>query len=457
MATLLLLVHQVQTANGAGAAYIFTRTGSVWTEQTKLLASDGKVGNWFGYSVALDGNTALIGAHGEDTGGSNAGAAYVFTRTGSTWTQQTKIQASDAQSNNYFGKSVALDGNTAIVGAYGEDTGGNNAGGAAYIFTRTNSVWTQQGLPLTASNSGNSDLFGYSVALDGDTALIGAHGEDTGGAAYIFTRTGSTWTEQTIQASDKQVSDEFGVSVAIDGDTAIVGAVFEDTGGANAGAAYVFSIGTISNISNISNLQPWFEYPSLQDSPYSFVATATCGEDKVLQYTQDNKWLCVNPDPDLINEIHTFLDCRDAGGEYFRIGADTICKFARASCPYGWSQYQNYTQTSARFCQGSNGCGANDNRCRTAHHTTFTNIPNAGFAKVSGSSSAYIVSDPRITIGQSWRSDGNWPSPQEGITNGVEFCRFQNEWSSRNWLGKKSCGDSAYGTCTATVVSVGCY
>jgi len=229
--------------SGAGAAYVFTRSGGAWVEQAKLMASDAQSSDQFGYSVAVSGDTAVIGAYGEDTGGSGAGAAYVFTRSGGAWVEQAKLMASDAQSSDLFGRSVAVSGDTAVIGAHRETTGGSNAG-AAYVFTRTGGSWTQQA-KLMASDAQASDYFGVSVAVSGDTAVIGAHREATGGsnagAAYVFTRTGGSWTQQAkLMASDAQESDQFGYSVSVSGDTAVIGAHREATGGSNAGAAYVF-------------------------------------------------------------------------------------------------------------------------------------------------------------------------------------------------------------------------
>jgi N-acetylglucosamine kinase-like BadF-type ATPase len=220
-------------------------------EQAKIQASDKEASDEFGWSVSIsgDGNTALIGVPREDTGGDRAGAAYIFTRSGTTWTQQQKIQASDKEQVDRFGYSVFIssDGNTAIVGAHGEDTGATSAG-AAYIFTRSGTTWTQQA-KIQASDKEANDQFGYSVSISGggNIAVVGAYLEDTGGdragAAYIFTRSGTTWTQQQkIQASNLEGGDEFGWSVSIssDGNTAIVGARFEDTGASGAGAAYIF-------------------------------------------------------------------------------------------------------------------------------------------------------------------------------------------------------------------------
>jgi len=246
------IVGSAVDLNTVGAAYIFTRSGTSWSEQAKIQASDKEAGDLFGYSVAIssDGTTAIVGAYYEDTGGSNAGAAYIFTRSGTSWSEQAKIQASDAGYGDEFGYSVSIsgDGTTAIVGARLEDTGGDNAG-AAYIFTRSGTSWSEQA-KIQASDVEAGDQFGYSVSISGDgtTAIVGAHFEDTGGvnagAAYIFTRSGTSWSEQAkILASDVEAIDLFGWSVAISGDgtTAIVGARAEDTGGAQAGATYIFT------------------------------------------------------------------------------------------------------------------------------------------------------------------------------------------------------------------------
>jgi len=227
----------------AGAAYVFTRSGGAWVEQAKLMASDAQAFDSFGRSVAVSGDTAVIGAFREDTGGSYAGAAYVFTRTGGAWVEQAKLMASDAQSSDHFGWSVAVSGDTAVIGAFREGTGGPKAG-AVYVFTRSGGTWTQQA-KLMASDAVDGDYFGISVAVSGDTAVIGADREDTGGsgagAAYVFTRSGGAWVEQAkLMASDAQESDLFGFSVSVSGDTAVIGAYAEDTGGSSAGAAYVF-------------------------------------------------------------------------------------------------------------------------------------------------------------------------------------------------------------------------
>jgi hypothetical protein len=242
-------------AYGNEAAYIFTYSGTTWTEQQILTASDSASFDYFGNSVDIstDGNTVIVGAYQEDTTATDQGAAYVFTRTGSTWTQQAKLRASDADTTDRFGSSVSLssDGNTALIGAETENTSPNSDNGAAYVFTRSGSTWTQQ-QKLLASDRASNEKFGTSVSLsaDGNIALIGADTEDTSpntnnGAAYIFTRSEGVWTEQQkLLASDAEASDQFGFSVAIssDGNTAVIGAIQGDTSpNSNNGAAYIFT------------------------------------------------------------------------------------------------------------------------------------------------------------------------------------------------------------------------
>jgi hypothetical protein len=206
-----------------GSAYVFTRSGAIWTQQARLTARDGAPISDFGISVALAGDTALVGAFTDDDKGASSGSAYVFTRSGGVWTQQAKLTARDGAAFDLFGYSVALDGQTALVGAYGDDDLGFNAG-SAYVFVRSGGVWTQQA-KLTASDGLASDAFGFAVVLGGDVALIGAPGagekRPNAGSTYIFTRTGGVWTQQDkLTAGDGAAGDFFGTSVALDGDTA---------------------------------------------------------------------------------------------------------------------------------------------------------------------------------------------------------------------------------------------
>ncbi|MDI3287363.1 MYXO-CTERM sorting domain-containing protein [Polyangium sp. 15x6] len=223
----------------SGSAYVFVRSNGVWTQQAKLLANDGAVNDEFGYSVALSEEMALVGAFGDD----NKGSAYVFVRNGGAWTQQAKLVASDGAVEDYFGHSVALSGDTALVGAYWDDDKGNNAG-SAYVFVRSNGVWAQQA-KLVANDGAVEDNFGFSVAVSGETALVGAYGDDDkgteSGSAYVFVRSDGAWTQQAkLVANDGQEADLLGVSVAVSGETALVGAYRDDDKGAYSGSAYVF-------------------------------------------------------------------------------------------------------------------------------------------------------------------------------------------------------------------------
>jgi hypothetical protein len=235
-----------------GSAYVFVRSGNVWTSQQKLTAADGAGGDRFGVSVGLsaDGNTAIVGAYLDQVGANlNQGSAYVFTRTAGVWTQQQKIVASDGAAGDWFGFATAIsaDGSTVIVGAYLDSIGANGSQGSAYVFARAANVWSQQ-QKLTASDGAAGDKFATTVDLsgDGNTAIVGARFHDVGandsqGSAYVFVRAGGVWTQQQkVVAADGAQYDNFGDSVAIsdDGNTALIGADRDDNW---FGSAYVFS------------------------------------------------------------------------------------------------------------------------------------------------------------------------------------------------------------------------
>jgi len=227
-----------------GSAYVFIRTGATWTEQAKLTASDGVAIDYFGSSVSLSGDTAVIGAWGDDDKGSGSGSAYVFKRSGSTWSQQAKLTASDGAASDLFGVSVSLSGDTAVIGAYGDDDKGS-ASGSSYVFFRSGSTWSQQA-KLTASDGAADDNFGNYVAVSSNTAIVGSYKDDDNGSAsgssYVFFRSGSTWSQQAkLTAGDGAASDFFGRSIAISSDTAIIGADGDDDSGSGSGSSYVFT------------------------------------------------------------------------------------------------------------------------------------------------------------------------------------------------------------------------
>jgi hypothetical protein len=222
----------------AGAAYVFIRDGSGWTQEQKLVPGDAAAGDQNGWSVAIQGDTALVGAPTDDDAGSNSGAAYVFVRTGPTWTQQQKLVAPDAEPGDLFGWSVAIDGDTAVVGATNDDDLGSNSG-SVHVFVRSGGVWTHQ-QKLMASNGAADQTFGYALALDRDTCVVGRPRTGSG-SAFVMRRSGGAWTqEQELHHPSLQTNDWFGCSVAIDGDTAVVGAKNADGAGSNTGCALVF-------------------------------------------------------------------------------------------------------------------------------------------------------------------------------------------------------------------------
>ncbi|GJM22501.1 MAG: hypothetical protein DHS20C15_24160 [Planctomycetota bacterium] len=278
-------------AEDAGAAFVFVRDGISWTQQAFLKPSNTEAFDMFGLSVAISGDTIVVGAPEEDSSASGvdgdssdngsgaAGAAYVFVREGTTWTQQAYLKASNVQTADRFGGAVAISGDTLVVGARSEDSGstgvngnqGNNSAassGAAYVFVRSGTTWTQRAY-LKASNTDSGDGFGTAVAIAGDTIVVTATAEDSSatgvdgdpsdnsdslaGAAYVFVGSGASWSQQAyLKASNTEGGDNFGNTVAISGDTVAVGAISEDSSASgvdgdgtdnesfHAGAAYVF-------------------------------------------------------------------------------------------------------------------------------------------------------------------------------------------------------------------------
>jgi hypothetical protein len=229
--------------SASGSAYVFRFDGSTWTQQAKLLALDGEPTDFFGSCVAVSGDIAVIGAYGDDDRGFMAGSAYVFGFGGSSWTQQAKLLASDGEMLDAFGSSVAVSGQAVLVGAPGDDDKGS-VGGAVYVFGLDDSNWVQQA-KLYAGDGAESDSFGASLALFGETAVIGAPGNDDNGAdsgsAYVFGFGEPNWIEQAkLLPSDGAVSDRFGQSTAISGNVMVIGASGDDDNGSASGSAYVF-------------------------------------------------------------------------------------------------------------------------------------------------------------------------------------------------------------------------
>lgn len=247
-----ILDDEVSAAN-AGAVYVFTRSGSVWTLQQRVIAGDPTTDAGFGRSVAIEGNTLLVGAHRANGG---TGAAYAFTRSGSVWTQQQRLLSSDGLAGDYFGASVAISGDRLVVGAERADAGVGTQNvvadtGAAYAFQRSGAgAWTQQAKLIPATFS-QDDNFGISVAISGATIAVGQPFLGTGisdnkGAVIIFSEVSGSWSRTaTVLASDASANDFFGRSVSLSGDMLVVGAYFDDftrstTSIVNGGSSYLY-------------------------------------------------------------------------------------------------------------------------------------------------------------------------------------------------------------------------
>jgi len=233
-----------QLGTDAGAAYVFVRSGATWSEQAMLFAADGAEADNFGSSVAIQGDTLAIGAWGNNNeNGGNAGAVYIFTRTAGVWSQRAKLLSEDGSAGDRMGTSVALDGGTLVTGADWDAVNGFRSG-SAYVFTGSGQSWSQQA-KLLASDGDEFEHFGLRVAIDGNTAMIAAPGhpvtELTTGSVYVFKRTGELWSDAAkLVPSDGEPGDAFGWSLAMDGGTAVIGAFVAAGTGSNTGAAYLY-------------------------------------------------------------------------------------------------------------------------------------------------------------------------------------------------------------------------
>ena len=231
--------------DSAGAAFVYAPSGGTWKQQGKLTADDAAATNNFGHSVSIDGNTAIVGSPKNDDAGKNSGAAYIFVRDGARWKQQAKLLPKDLGGSDAFGEDVFVYGRTAVVGAPQHSHSGLRFPGAAYVFVREGTNWVQKA-KLTANDAAKSDRFGHSVAMSGNTIIVGAPLHDTpagkdAGVAYIFVPDGDSWKQQAMLMPAKAgASNQLGFGVATTGNVAIVGAPARNEGARAAGAAYSF-------------------------------------------------------------------------------------------------------------------------------------------------------------------------------------------------------------------------
>lgn len=232
----------------SGAVFVFSRQADgTWAQPQKLLASDGAASDFFGFSVSISRTHLIVGAWGDDDRGANAGSAYAFTRQpNGTWTETAKLTSADGAAGDFFGYAVGLNGDTAVVGAYGDDDRGADSG-SVYIFARqANNTWLQTP-KVTSADGVAGDYFGRAVAIDGDSIIAGAYGDDDrgldGGSVYFLARQGNgNWLQVSkVLAADGAAGDQLGISVALDGGFAVAGAPMDDDHGADSGSAYVFA------------------------------------------------------------------------------------------------------------------------------------------------------------------------------------------------------------------------
>ena len=254
----------------AGAAYIHARSGITWTQQAKLVPTDTVTNSQFGYSVAIDGDRAIVGAVADDDNGSASGSAYIFAYDGITWTQQAKLVPTDTVTNSRFGHSVAIDGDRAIIGVIGAS--------AAYIFAYNGSAWVQEDKLTPAFTHFQ---YGYSVAIDGDTAVVGTNQQTDDAPVFVYTRSGSTWSLQAeLTASDTIFPHNVGRSVAVRGDTLVIGAdVGNLSSSTQRGNAFVF---TRSGTSWLQRAKLAVVEPTVSNNYFGFSVDINADEDKIV-------------------------------------------------------------------------------------------------------------------------------------------------------------------------------
>lgn len=258
----------------SGSAYVFVESGGVWSFEAKLTAADGEEGDFFGDSVAISGDTIVVGARYEDSGATDAGAAYVFDRAGGVWSQTDKLLAGDASTDDRLGARVDIDGDRVVAASETNDQGAPDAG-AVYVFDRAGGLWSESA-KLTSTTPSANDFLGASVALSGDVVVAGANGNDAaapdGGSVHVFAFDGTTWSEaDVLVAENPRESARFGASVDVEGPTIVVGAPLEDDGVVDSGSVYVYEL-VGSTLTFAAKLR--LPFPSLFDEFGSAVALA---------------------------------------------------------------------------------------------------------------------------------------------------------------------------------------
>ena len=400
----------------AGAVYVFVRQGTTWSQQAMLTPSDPADDKNFGASVAIDGETLVVGGLQDSDQGPNAGAAYVFVRNGTSWSQQTKLTADNFSPGNLFGFSVAISSGTVAVGSPYDDDAGLNAG-AVYIFTRSGTIWREQ-TELFASSAADEDRLGWSVALDGDTAVAGAprnlYFADVPGSAHVFVRSGTTWNEQArLVASDGAATDGFGSAVGFKGDTAVIGSRFDSSFAAGGGSVYLFTrSGTAWNrtaelASNDIGAYYQFGYSVGTDGPTIVVGAPLAGDPNAGEYQNGAAYVFAsasNTAP--VAHPQSVTTAEDTAVAITLSGSDAeaaALTFAVVSGPANGTlrgRLPNLTYAPNLDFNGSDSFTfkANDGQLDSATATVSINITPVNDAPVADSQSVTTLEDTAVVI-----------------------------------------------------------
>ncbi len=276
----------------SGSAYVFKRSDIAWAQQAKLLASDGASGDEFGRSVSISGDYVLVGTAGDDDNGSGSGSVYTFMRSNTTWTQQNKLLASDGAASDLFGGSVSISGDYAVVGARRDDDNGSSSG-SAYVFKLSGTTWVEEAKLLPTAGA-TEDNFGNSVSISGDFVIIGLNLDEEGtkvGSAYLFERDGTTWTQKDkLLATDGAAHDLYGLSVSISGDLIAIGAIWDNDNGSNSGSVYMYN-GILPPSPPVITSSD--SATATEDTYFSYIATATDpnGDTPTFSFSSLSIWL----------------------------------------------------------------------------------------------------------------------------------------------------------------------
>ncbi len=327
----------VDSGSSPGYAYVFKYEDTSWIQVAKLNASDGETYDQFGYDSSICGDYAIIGARRDNDLGTTSGSAYIFYYDGYDWIEQVKLTAPDGAIYDWFGDSVEICGDTVFIGAPRDDDKGFNSG-SVYIFKRQGAVWPFQE-KLTASDGRADDWFGASISMDGNHVVIGTpglFGSNTAGFAYVFEHNGSSWIEQArLAATDATYDDDFGITVSISGDYTIVGVRKDDDNGIDSGSAYIFNWNQAPNAPTISGQTSGKAGTSYN---YTFNSTDPDGDDilEYIIYWGDNTGEETITGP--------FASGEEVTGSHTWTSQDTFTIKAKAKDIYGaesnWSEFE---------------------------------------------------------------------------------------------------------------------